>query len=152
MKAAYSTRGRILYTFCPFLSVSYVITGKPTKTLCVTARANDVTEIISYKLHLLNRKFITECILRYFFCYQSTFEDKFVVKQVPVCNFILLIFACVILRKVHVHLLFTLVPECLLFLDSDKQLNQKCSFVSVHPLSETYVKIILFVFISHIVF
>ena len=45
----------------------------------------------------------------------------FVVKQVPVCNFILLIF-------VHVHSLFTLetvgFPECLLFLDSDKQLNQ----------------------------
>ena len=45
-----------------------------------------------------------------------------VVKQVPVCNFILLIFAvCVVLRKVHVHSLFTLetvgVRECLLFLD-----------------------------------
>ena len=26
----------------------------------------------------------------------------FVVKQLPVCNFILLIFACVVLRKVHV--------------------------------------------------
>ena len=26
----------------------------------------------------------------------------FVVKQVPVCNFILLIFACVVLRKVHI--------------------------------------------------
>ena len=25
----------------------------------------------------------------------------FVVKQVPVCNFILLTFACVVLRKVH---------------------------------------------------
>ena len=51
----------------------------------------------------------------------------FVVKQVPVCNFILLIFASVVLRKVHVHSLFTLetvgFPECLLFLDSDKQLN-----------------------------
>ena len=50
----------------------------------------------------------------------------FVVKQVPVCNFILLIFACVVLRKVHS--LFTLervsFPECLLVLDSDKQLNQ----------------------------
>ena len=32
----------------------------------------------------------------------------FVVKQVPVCNFILLIFVCVVLRKVHVHSLFTL--------------------------------------------
>ena len=32
----------------------------------------------------------------------------FVVKHVPVCNFILLIFACVVLRKVHVHSLFTL--------------------------------------------
>ena len=47
---------------------------------------------------------------------------------VPVCTFILLIFVCVVLRKVHVHSLFTLgtlgFPECLLFLDSDKQLNQ----------------------------
>ena len=50
----------------------------------------------------------------------------FVVKHVPVCNFILLIFACVVLRKVHVHSLFTTVgfPECLLFLDLDKRLNQ----------------------------
>ena len=52
----------------------------------------------------------------------------FVVKQVPVCNFILLILACVVLRKMQVHSLFTLetvgFPECLLYLDSDKQLNQ----------------------------
>ena len=52
----------------------------------------------------------------------------FVVKQVPVCNFILLIFACVVLRKVYVHSLFALetvgFPECLLFLDSGKQLSQ----------------------------
>ena len=56
-----------------------------------------------------------------------------VVKQVPVYNFILLIFACVVLRKVHVHSLFTLetvgFPECLLFLDSDKGLNKKMQFV-----------------------
>ena len=43
----------------------------------------------------------------------------FVVKQVPVCNFILLIFVCVVLRKAHVHSLSTLetvgFPECLLF-------------------------------------
>ena len=32
----------------------------------------------------------------------------FVVKQVPVCNFILLILASVVLRKVRVHSLFTL--------------------------------------------
>ena len=32
----------------------------------------------------------------------------FAVKQVPVCNFISFIFACVVLRKVHVHSLFTL--------------------------------------------
>ena len=52
----------------------------------------------------------------------------FVVKQVPACNFILLIFACVVLRKAHVHSLFTLetagFPQCLLFSDSDKRLNQ----------------------------
>ena len=47
----------------------------------------------------------------------------FVVKQVLACNFILLIFAKVVLRNVHVHSLFTLetvgFPECLLFLNSD---------------------------------
>ena len=52
----------------------------------------------------------------------------FVVKQLPLCNFILLIFARVVLRKVHVQSSFTLETvgflECLLFLDSDKQLNQ----------------------------
>ena len=54
----------------------------------------------------------------------------FVVKQVPVGNFVSLIFACVVLRKMHVHRdvhsLFTLetmgFPECLLLLDSDKRL------------------------------
>ena len=30
-----------------------------------------------------------------------------VFKQVPVCNFFLLLFACVVFRKVHVHSLFT---------------------------------------------
>ena len=43
----------------------------------------------------------------------------FVVKEVPVCNFILLTFARLVLRKVHVHSLFTLktvgFPEFLLF-------------------------------------
>ena len=46
-----------------------------------------------------------------------------VVKQVLICNFVLLIFACVVLRKMRVHSLFILetvgFPECLLFLDSD---------------------------------
>ena len=51
----------------------------------------------------------------------------FVVKQVPVCNFILLIFACVVLRKVHVHSLFignSGFSRVFAILDSDKQLNQ----------------------------
>ena len=56
----------------------------------------------------------------------------FVVKHVPVYNFILLVFACFVLRKMQVHRdvysLFMLetmgFPECLLFLDSDKRLNQ----------------------------
>ena len=97
--------------------------------MCDCARANDVTESINYKLHFLNRKLITESILCYF-CYQTTFEDKLnVCRQTgAVCNFILLIFACVVLRKVHVNSLFTLetvgFPEWFLFLDSDKQLNQ----------------------------
>ena len=73
----------------------------------------------------------------------------------------LFIFACIVLRKLHVHSLFTLetvgFPECLLVLDSDKQLNQLCSLLNfnnfpVHPLSEKFEKIILFVFIYHIVF
>ena len=94
--------------------------------MCYRARANDVTESINYKFHFLNRKLITEGILRYF-CHKSTFEDKLnVCRQTGAeCNFILLIFACVVLRKVHVHSSFTLetvaFPECLLFLDSDKQ-------------------------------
>ena len=66
--------------------------------MCDCACASDVTESINYKLNFLNRKLITECILRYF-CHKSSFEDKLnVIKQVPVCNFILLIFekvACV---------------------------------------------------------
>ena len=98
--------------------------------MCDCACANDVTESINYKLHFLNRKLITEGILRYF-CHKSTFEDRLnVCRQTGVgmqFHFIN-IFACVVLRKVHVHSLFTLetvgFPECLLFLDSDKQLNQ----------------------------
>ena len=46
----------------------------------------------------------------------------FVVKEVPVFNFILLIFASIVLRKEHVQPLLTLetvgFPECLLVLDS----------------------------------
>ena len=40
-----------------------------------SARANDVTVSINYKLHFLNRKLITEGILHYF-RHKSTFEDK----------------------------------------------------------------------------
>ena len=51
----------------------------------------------------------------------------FVVKQVPVCNFSLLIFACVILRK-GARAFIVYVGNSgifrLLFLDSDKRLNQ----------------------------
>ena len=43
--------------------------------MCDCAHANDVTENINFKLHFLNRKLITEGILRYF-CHKSTFEDK----------------------------------------------------------------------------
>ena len=65
--------------------------------VCHCARTNDVTDGINYKLPFLNRKLITEGILSYS-CHKSTFED-----QLNVCNFILLIFACVVYRKVHVH-------------------------------------------------
>ena len=51
------------------------------------------------------------------------FDDK----QMPVFNFILLIFACIVFRRVHMHSLYTLetvfFSECLLYLDSDKRLN-----------------------------
>ena len=60
----------ILIQFVPFY-LAYVGTGKPTKTLCVTVYA----PVTSLKLHFLNRKLITECILHYF-CHKSTFEDK----------------------------------------------------------------------------
>ena len=114
-KAAYSIRGRICIQSVHF-HFSYVGTGKPTITLWVTVHA----PMTSLKDHFLNRKLITESILR-FFCHKASW--MFVVKQVPVCNFILLIFACVVLRKMHVHSLFTLetvgFPEGLLLLDSD---------------------------------
>ena len=42
--------------------------------MCDRQRANDITESINYKFHFLNRKLITEGILRYF-CHKSTFED-----------------------------------------------------------------------------
>ena len=49
------------------------------------------------------------------------------IKQVPVYNFISLIFACVVLRKVRGHSLFTFetlgFPECLLFLDYNNNNN-----------------------------
>ena len=68
----------------------------------------------------------------------------FVIKQVPVCNFILLIFACVVFRKVHVHSLFTLetvgFPVYLLFLDSDKQLNQLCSLSNFSNFCASFVR------------
>ena len=78
--------------------------------MCDCARANDITESINYKLQFLNRKLITECILCYF-CHKSTFEDKLnVCHQTDA--------ACVVLRKVHVHSLFTLetvdFPACLI--------------------------------------
>ena len=61
------------YGFCiqfvPFY-LSYVGTGKPTKTLCLTVHA----PVTSLKLHFLDRKLITG-ILRYF-CHKSIFEDK----------------------------------------------------------------------------
>ena len=110
--------------------LSYVGTGKPTKTLCVTVHA----PMTSLKVSIINFISWTESwLLKVFFDISVTralsrTSWMFVVKQVPVCNFILLIFACVVLRKVHVHSLFTfetvVFPECLLFLDSDKKLNQ----------------------------
>ena len=88
------------------------------------ARAYDVTESINYKLHFLNRNLITEGILRCF-CHKSTFEDKLNVCRQTGAGMqfhLKLIFACVVLRKVHVHSLFTLdtmgFPGCLLFVDS----------------------------------
>ena len=53
------------------LYLCHVGTSKPTKTLCVTVHA----PMTSMKVSVLNRKLITEGILRYF-CHQSTFEDK----------------------------------------------------------------------------
>ena len=93
------------------------------------ARADDVTESINYKPHFLNRKLITEGILHYF-CHQSTFEDKLNVcrqtgagMQFHFINICLRYFekgACAFI----VYEETVGFPEYLLFLDSDKQLNQ----------------------------
>ena len=61
--------------------LSYVGTGKPTKTLCVNVHAPNT----SLKVSIINLKLITEGILR-FFCHQSTFEDKLnVCRQTGAC-------------------------------------------------------------------
>ena len=104
--------------------------------MCDCARANDVTERINYKLHFLNRKLITEGILRYF-CHKDTFEDKLNVcrqtgagKQFHYMSYINICFHC--FEKGACAFIVYIgnrgggggVPECLLFLDSNKQLNQ----------------------------
>ena len=91
--------------FVPFY-LSYVGTGKPTKTLCVTVHAPMTSlKVSAINVIFLNRKLITEGILRYF-CSKSTFD---VCRQTGASmQFILLIFASVVLRKVHVHSLLTL--------------------------------------------
>ena len=78
--------------------------------MCDCARAYDVTESINHKLHFLNRKLITEGILRYF-CHQSTFEDKLNVCRQASAGICLRCF-----EKGALHSLFTLetmgFPEC----------------------------------------
>ena len=61
---------RFCIQFVPFY-LSYVGTDKSTKTLCVSVQL----PMTALKVHLLNRKLITEGIFRYF-CHKSTFEDK----------------------------------------------------------------------------
>ena len=73
--------------------------------MCDCAPTNDVTESISFKLHFLNRKLINKGIFLLFLS-QEHFRGQ--VETGAGINFILLIFACVVLRKVHVHSLFTL--------------------------------------------
>ena len=96
----------------------------PPITLPMTSLKVSIINFISWTESWLLKVFYAISVTRAL----SRTSWMFVVKQVPVCNFILLIFACVVLRKMHVHSLFTLetvgFPECLLFLDSDKQLNQ----------------------------
>ena len=46
--------------------ISYVGTGRPTKTLCVSVHAPMTSLKVSIMNHFLNRKLITEGILRYF--------------------------------------------------------------------------------------
>ena len=149
--------------FVPFY-LSYVGTGRPTKTLCVTEHAPMTSLKVSIIIFIYwNESWLLNVV--YAISVTSALSRTswmFVFKQVPVCSFILLIFACVVLRKVHVHSLFTLetvgFPECLLFLDqtikSIMQFVESKQFllVYVHRVSEEYEKIVLFVSIFHIVF
>ena len=123
-KAAYSTRGRILYTVCPFFYHSYVGTGKPTKTFCATVHAPmtslkvSIKNLISWTDSWLLKVFYAISVLRAL----SMTRWMFVVKQVPVCFLtFLILFDYVVLRKLYVHSLFMLetvvFPECLLFLN-----------------------------------
>ena len=89
--------------------------------MCDSARGNDVNESINYKFHFLNRKLITEGYYFTLFLSQEHFRGQVECLSSNRCRYT--IFACVVLRKVTVHSLFTFTtvgfPECLLFLDSD---------------------------------
>ena len=97
--------------------------------MCDCARADAISESNNYKLHFLNRKLITEGISLYF-CHQSAFEEKMNVcrqtgasMQSHFINICLRCFekgACAFI----VYVVTVGFPECLLFFDSDKQLNQ----------------------------
>ena len=91
---------------CVPFYLSYVITGRPTKEFCVTVHApvTSLKVFISWTESWLLKVFYVISVTRAL----SRTSWMFVVKQVPLCNFILFIFACVVLRKVHVYSLFTL--------------------------------------------
>ena len=145
--------------FVPFY-LSYVGSGWPTKTLRVTVHASKTSLKISF--HFLNRKLITEGILRYF-CYKSTSRTnwQFVVQkgagmQISFYWYLLVLFweRCMCIHCLRCRWRVFL-SVCYFYTHINDWHNNAVCWVlaiSVHRLSEKYEKIILFVFIFHNVF
>ena len=140
--------------------LSHVVTSKPTKTLCVIVHA----PMTSLKVSILNFISWTESwLLKVFYAISVTralsrTSWMFVVKQMPVWSGMQFHFINICLHCFENHCLrwkqwgFLSVCYCR---PINKQINNAFCWIlaiSVHPLSEKYEKLILFVFISHIVF
>ena len=99
---------------------------------------HDVTESNNYKLYFLNRKLITEGILRYF-CPKRTSEDKLnVCRQTGAGMQFHFIYICLHCFKKGAYAF--IVDIGFAILDSDKQLNQQCCLLNFSNFCASFVR------------